>query len=472
MNRQSVTKASNGFGDTAMSDFSPLSIFKSRAKQHRRQCGMTLSAAQEALARQAGFEEYHELVVVAQRSPTDPRLMLAAFGVRDFKDAIHKDDVFSELDQELKQVLSRAMDETNPGQFSIGDCQVQSASYIEATGVLTLGMSITYEGQQDPYRVYYARGFFLQAAIQLIRRDAKWSLGKDGVAIVSSDPEITAHRPAPLTNETGNMYQKNHSPHEKPIENLNEDGKRVKNPNDITVNQHVIPQKHLKQWLGGEDLLTIIDKSSGEPLNRAPKNSFVVARLWDQPAEQGMIKTNEDNYQQQLTIFAETGSIARSPWITEYFVMLAARAYFAAKERPLYDSIMEPPTWAPSQAELEKDEVEQVHDTVRILRVAGNPHAAARTVVSMALTSFFIRGRELIKDTVWVPFSTPGEKFILPDSNAALFEQRFLALPVSPELVLLDEKLLANLQEAGQLTPEYLNKRFLESSVRYYVAPK
>lgn len=38
--------------------------------------------------------------------------------------------------------------------------------------------------------------------------------------------------------------------------------------------------------------------------------------------------------------------------------------------------------------------------------------------------------------------------------------------------MLLDEKLLAKLQEAGQLKPEYLNKRFLESSVRYYVAPK
>ena len=90
----------------------------------------------------------------------------------------------------------------------------------------------------------------------------------------------------------------------------------------------------------------------------------------------------------------------------------------------------------------------------------------------MALTSFFIRGRVLIEDTVWVPFTTTGEKFILPDSNVALYEKRFLALPVSPELVLLDEKLLAGLQEAGQLTPEYLNKRFLESSVRYYVAPK
>ena len=90
----------------------------------------------------------------------------------------------------------------------------------------------------------------------------------------------------------------------------------------------------------------------------------------------------------------------------------------------------------------------------------------------MALTQFFIRGRELLKDTAWVPFTTMGEKFILPDSNVALYEQGFRALPVSPELVLLDEKLLAKLQKAGRLTPEYLNKRFLESSVRYYVSPK
>ncbi|PZW75185.1 hypothetical protein DFS21_11392 [Pseudomonas sp. 2848] len=455
-----------------MSDFSPLSIFKSQAKQHARQHGMKLSAAQETLSRKAGFEKYHELAVVAQRTPTDPRLMLAAFGVLDFKDSVNQDGVLSDLAQVLVQMLSGTTSQANASEFSLGESEVESAAYNETTGLLTLGMSMTYEGQQDPDRAYHGSAFFLKADVELIRRDGKWSLGEDGVSITSNDWDRAANRHILVTNEAKNVYQKDHSPHEKPIEKLSEDGKRVKNPNEITVNQHVIPQAHLKQWLGGEDLLTIINKSSGEPLKRSPKNSFVVARLWDQPTEQGMIKMNEDNYQQQLKLFAETGSIVRSPWITEYFVMLAARAYFAAKERPLYDSIMVPPSWTPSQAELEDDEVEQVHDTVRIFRGAGNPHATARTVVSMALTQFFIRARELLKDAVWVPFKTTGEKFILPDSNVALYEKRFLALPVSPELVLLDEKLLAKLQEAGQLTPEYLNKRFLESSVRYYVSPK
>lgn len=177
-----------------MSDFSPLCIIKSQAKQHVRQHDMKLSAAQEALARQAGFEEYHELVVVAQRNPTDPRLMLAAFGIRDFKDAIHEDDVLSELDQELEHMLSGAMAETNASEFAIGDCEVESAAYDDATGVLRLNMSIDWEGQQDPERVYYGRVFFLKADVDLIRRDGNWSLGEDGVSITSSETDADRDR--------------------------------------------------------------------------------------------------------------------------------------------------------------------------------------------------------------------------------------------------------------------------------------
>ncbi|MEE9947769.1 MAG: hypothetical protein PBV00_26075 [Pseudomonas asiatica] len=177
-----------------MSDFSPLNIIKSQAKQHAREHDMKLSAAQEALARQAGFEEYHELVVVSRRNPTDPRLMLAAFGVRDFKDAIDEDDVFSELDQELNHMLSGAMDETNASEFTIGESEVESAAYDDATGVLRLGMSIDWEGKQDPDRVYYGRVFFLKADVDLIRRDGRWSLGEDGVSITGSETDADRDR--------------------------------------------------------------------------------------------------------------------------------------------------------------------------------------------------------------------------------------------------------------------------------------
>ncbi|MFJ1338264.1 hypothetical protein ACIKP7_09025 [Pseudomonas caricapapayae] len=118
----------------------------------------------------------------------------SSFGVRDFKDAIHEDDVFSELDQELEHMLSGARAETNASEFAIGEYEVESAAYENATGVLKLGMSITYEGQQDPERVYYGRAFFLQAEVELIRRDGKWSLGEDGVSITSSETDADRDR--------------------------------------------------------------------------------------------------------------------------------------------------------------------------------------------------------------------------------------------------------------------------------------
>ncbi|EPJ8755487.1 hypothetical protein SBH91_002594 [Pseudomonas putida] len=164
-----------------MSDFSPISIFKSQAKQHARQHDMKLSAAQEALARQAGFEEYHELVVVAQRNPTDPRLMLAAFGVRDFKDAIHQDEVLSELDQKLGDQLSSAIAETNASVFTIGALKVDTNHYTNSTGMLILGVSLPYKGRQDQERVYQGAASFLTATVKLLRRTGKWLLAEDGV---------------------------------------------------------------------------------------------------------------------------------------------------------------------------------------------------------------------------------------------------------------------------------------------------
>lgn len=181
VNRQSVTKKSNGFGDFAMSDFSPISIIKSQAKQHAREHDMKLSAAQEALARKAGFEEYHELVVVAQRNPTDPRLMLAAFGVSDFKDAIHEDEVFSELDQKLRNQLSGAIAETNASKFTIDALTVDTTEYANSTGMLILGVSLPYKGQQDQERVYQSAAHFLTATVKLLRRKGKWLLAEDGV---------------------------------------------------------------------------------------------------------------------------------------------------------------------------------------------------------------------------------------------------------------------------------------------------
>ncbi|MDY1047602.1 hypothetical protein SOM55_12435 [Pseudomonas coleopterorum] len=167
-----------------MSDFSPLNIFKSQAKQLVRDQDVKLSVAQETLAREAGFADYHELAVVAQRNPKDPRLMMAVFGIKDFDDAIHEDDVYSDLDQELEDQLSGAIAETNASEFTVDALTVDTTEYADSTGMLILGVSLTYKGQQDQERV------FLTATVELLRREGKWLLAEAGVSrsLISFSP--------------------------------------------------------------------------------------------------------------------------------------------------------------------------------------------------------------------------------------------------------------------------------------------
>jgi hypothetical protein len=177
-----------------MSDFSPLSIFKSQAKLLAREQDLKLSVAQETLAQKAGFADYHEFSVVAQRNPKDPRLMTAVFGVKDFSEAIHEDDVYGDLDQELEDQLSGAIAETNASEFTIGALVVDSAEYDETTGVLSLGASLTYQGLQDQERVYHGRAFFLTATVELLRREGKWLLAEEGVSISSGESDADRDR--------------------------------------------------------------------------------------------------------------------------------------------------------------------------------------------------------------------------------------------------------------------------------------
>lgn len=177
-----------------MSDFSQLGIFKSQAKQLVRDQGVKLFAAQEMLAQKAGFADYHELSVIAQRNPKDPRLMMAVFGIKDFSDAIHEDDVYADLDQKVEDQLSGAIAETNASGFTVDTLTVDTTEYVASTGVLTLGVSLTYQGQQHHERVYHGAAFFLTATVGLLRREGKWLLAEDGVSISSIQSDADRDR--------------------------------------------------------------------------------------------------------------------------------------------------------------------------------------------------------------------------------------------------------------------------------------
>ncbi|MCQ9136870.1 hypothetical protein KMS84_39860, partial [Streptomyces sp. IBSBF 2807] len=85
--------------------------------------------------------------------------MVAVFGIKEFTQAIHEDDVYADLDLELEDQLSGAIANTNASGFRIDALEVGTADYSDATGKLTLKVSLTYQGQQDQERVYHGAAF-------------------------------------------------------------------------------------------------------------------------------------------------------------------------------------------------------------------------------------------------------------------------------------------------------------------------
>lgn len=270
------------------------------------------------------------------------------------------------------------------------------------------------------------------------------------------------------------MYKKTHSPHEKPVVGIGDDGEPRSNQNEITVKQHVIPILHSRKWVDQSGRLTLIDKATKEPCAFSPKkpeSAFVVYRLWDQPTEAGLIKSTEDNFVEQLKQLKKTGQIANHSHITGYFVGLAARTWVRAKARPDDESIFQPDSNGPTQAELELAEKEQVGESVRYVPGLGGGQEAARIVVSLAINKYFISNCEVIKNTLWRLYRADGEKFVLPDSFCSLYERNLVAFPISPDFALISEKNYRGLSLTGKLTSKYLNEKFIEVSTDCFVKP-
>lgn len=172
-----------------MSSYSFVELIKLSAKKYAKMQSITLSAAQNQIALNAGFVSYHDLVTVSKRNPVDRRLMIAALGVSSLADAIYENDVFSSFESELEDRMSGETAVTNAYDYTVEDLVVESSSYDESSGILSLNISFSYSGDQDPDRVWHGSIFYLDVTVSLIRRDCKWLLAEEGLIILSGESD-------------------------------------------------------------------------------------------------------------------------------------------------------------------------------------------------------------------------------------------------------------------------------------------
>ncbi|MFD3247740.1 hypothetical protein [Rahnella aquatilis] len=168
-----------------MSDYSYLSILKTRAKKLVRIQQIKLSEALEIVARDAKFTSYHELTEVAKRDPLEQRLVLAAMGEDTPEEVIYRDEVFYAIDREVEDILSSDLAETNAYGFSIENLEATKLNYDTKRGILTVQAIFDYQGEQDPERPFSGSSFEIVAKMELLLRDNEWSLVEGSLELTS-----------------------------------------------------------------------------------------------------------------------------------------------------------------------------------------------------------------------------------------------------------------------------------------------
>jgi hypothetical protein len=73
---------------------------------------------------------------------------------------------------------------------------------------------------------------------------------------------------------------------------------RPRNPNSLTVDQHVFPSKSIERFTNEDGHVSVHDLHRGEVIRAKPGNAiFCARRAWDEPAETGYMKHIEDEFQ-------------------------------------------------------------------------------------------------------------------------------------------------------------------------------
>lgn len=173
-----------------MSDYSCLSILKTKAKKLVRIQKIKLSEALEIVARDAKFSSYHELSEVAKRDPLEQRLVVAAMGESSLEEVICRDEIVYAIEREVEEMLSGDMAETNAYGFSIENLEATKVNYDPKKGVMSVQAAFEYEGEQDPDRPFSGSSFEIVSKMEFLLRDNEWSLIEDSLELTSVNSNV------------------------------------------------------------------------------------------------------------------------------------------------------------------------------------------------------------------------------------------------------------------------------------------
>ncbi|GGO77629.1 hypothetical protein GCM10011348_07620 [Marinobacterium nitratireducens] len=180
-----------------MSDYkySFLSLIKREAKAYAKANGLTVTSAQEHIAKCNGFSGFHEMITVSKRNPDDPRLLKAALGVEALDIKVWLHPFRHEVVDFLMASLESVFEKTNAHLFFDDfEEEVFLSGYDPKTGIASFLMQTQFHGTHIYGQPFRGDGVGVIFNTYVAWRDGQWKLrDTDGVVIraicVNWDPD-------------------------------------------------------------------------------------------------------------------------------------------------------------------------------------------------------------------------------------------------------------------------------------------
>lgn len=265
-------------------------------------------------------------------------------------------------------------------------------------------------------------------------------------------------------------------PHEKPMHGEDKNGVIRRNPNNITIRQHIISAKHLGAW--SSDNKTVFVKKIGSNNNASqfiPFNDelFCVLRLWDQGCEADF-KLIEDKFHTQLELILRDGMNADVNFIhlVDYYKSVVIRCCLSKRERPHYDIGTDLPG-EHSKEQLERIEWESVDNESGFVNIPvperADSQSLSRSVVGMSVEMMFVNLDSVFANTSWeiLPLEDNHENLCISDAIDEFHDAGIDLLPLSPRILLVSTNSKNKLESALRIG--VINELMLKFANRFCI---
>ncbi|HGM6399561.1 TPA: hypothetical protein ACKP77_001983 [Serratia marcescens] len=267
---------------------------------------------------------------------------------------------------------------------------------------------------------------------------------------------------------------KNQTPYERPIFGIDRDGKMRKNPNNLTIKQHILSAKQLSEWSVNGKTIHIRDIPSGEDRNITPDNEyFGVQRLWDQEIEQVFFKGIEDKYQEQVAKLKVMQVSFLSERVTaqkeakdhdininalvDYYKISCIRCELSKKNRPHAPLLQDMPG-EHTNAQIEENELARLkghHDFVKVLVPADkNSQSIARFITRFAINTDYDAMTQKLGNTIWnLLFLEIGhDNLVISDALDVFYKEGYYLMPITPRILLISQSTVDKIGNALKST--------------------